>query len=145
MNKKWILIIGIVTLVVFVGAGTLWNYYGFKANADQGQSDPDARITYTGDAQKPKAGDYRHQQEAKLELTQDSVKIEIGSIFQPIDFIKIAEDTYGYSVKEKVEISQTIPTDQEGKYEVEYVLDVGNGNTISRKMIVEVCDMNKKE
>lgn len=142
MKKKWIMIIGISVLVVFIGVGTLWNYLGFKENQIQTDSDP--QITYTGDPQKPQAGEFRKEQEAKLELTQDTVMIEIGSVFQPIDFIKVAEDTHGYSVKERVEINRDIPTDKEGKYEVEYVLDAGNGKTITKKMIVEVCDMNKK-
>lgn len=140
MNKKLIMIIsGVVAVVIFICIGTLWNYYEFKESTEHTDSDP--KITYTGDAQKPKAGEFRDEQAAKLELTQDTVILEVGAVFHPIDFIKIAEDSYGYSVKEKVEISQEIPTDKEGKYEVEYILDAGNGKTITKKMIVEVRDM----
>lgn len=144
MTKKWILAIGIAGLVIFISIGTLWNYQGFKKNTDEGMKGKDLQVTYTSDAQRPNAGEGREPQDPKLELTQDSVVIETGSIFQPIDFIKIAQDNYGYSVKEKVEIDQEIPTDREGKYEIEYVLDLGNGIDVSKKMIVEVKNMDQE-
>ena len=144
MSKKWILTIGILGLVIFIGVGTLWNYYGFKENADEGMKGKDPQIAYTNDARKPNAGESREQREPILELTQDYVMIETGAIFEPIDFIKVAQDNYGYSVKEKVEIDQEIPTDKEGKYEIEYVLDLGNGIEVSRKMIVDVKDMTEE-
>lgn len=140
MNKKWILAIGAVGLVLFVGMGTLWNYQSFKENAE-GMENKNTQVTYTGDAQKPNAGESKERQEPKLELTQEAVDIEIDAVFRPIDFIKVAMDEYGYSVKEKVEIDQEIPTNREGKYEIEYILDLENGNNISRKLIVEVKRM----
>ena len=66
-------------------------------------------------------------------------------MFDPLDYIKIAQDTYGYNVKEKVEVDQKIPTDKPGKYEVIYVLNMDAGNTVEKKLVVEVIKMSSDE
>ena len=142
-NKLKILTVAVGILIVcFIGIGLVRNYNGFTENREEKIIE-----TYTGDAiqTKPNANEERQRQEPKLELTQKYVYIEIGAVFDPLDYIKIAQDTYGYNVKEKVEVDQKIPTDKPGKYEVIYVLNMDAGNTVEKKLVVEVTKMSSDE
>ena len=58
------------------------------------------------------------------------------SIFK--QYIKVAENKYGYSVKDQIKVDGEIPTDKEGKYQVEYIMDLGEGKRISRILRVTV-------
>ena len=78
------------------------------------------------------------KQEPVLELTQEEVDLEVGSIFNYKDFIKIAEDDYGYNLKDKVSLlDQEIDTSKEGKYQIEYVLNLGE-KQLSKTMIINI-------
>lgn len=139
--KKWQILLCVVLLFMFVGIGVFMNYKGFSENADQQQSERNNTVN-SGDATKPKAGEEREKQEPVLELTQDQIELEIGAIFQAIDFISIAKDSYGISVKEKVVVDQEIPTDVPGEYEVTYTLDNGD-QVITKVLHVTVRNMSK--
>lgn len=139
--KKWQILLCIVLLLMFVSVGVFMNYKGFSENADQQQLERNNTI-YSGDANKPKAGEERRKQEPVLELTQDRIELEIGAVFQAIDFISIAKDPYGISVKEKVVCDQEIPTNVPGEYEVTYTLDDGD-QMITKVLHVTVKDMSK--
>ena len=77
-------------------------------------------------------------QKEKLELTQDTVELEIGAVFDFKQYIKVAENKYGYSIKDQIKVEESIPTDKEGKYQVEYIMDLGDGKRISRILKVIV-------
>ena len=77
-------------------------------------------------------------QKEKLELTQDSIELEIGAVFDFKLYIKVAENKYGYSVKDQIKVNGKIPTDKEGKYQVEYIMDLSEGKCISRILHVTV-------
>lgn len=77
-------------------------------------------------------------QKEKLELTQDTVELEIGAVFDFKQYIKVAENKYGYSIKDQIKVEGEIPTDKEGKYQVEYIMDLGDGKRISRILKVIV-------
>ena len=77
-------------------------------------------------------------QKEKLELTQDSIELEIGAVFDFKQYIKVAENKYGYSVMDQIKVDGEIPTDKEGKYQVEYIMDLGEGKRISRILRVTV-------
>lgn len=141
--KKLKIGIGIASLllILLMGIGILWNYSGLKKIEDSSIQDKNT-MTYTKDAEKPVAGESRKKQDPILELTQDHITLETGAIFNPIDYIKIAEDSYGYSIKDKVTVDTKIPTDKKGMYEVEYSLLIGDKNITKKKLIVEVKDMN---
>lgn len=136
--SKWKVIGFCIALVLLVVIGTLMNYTGFKENYDNQQQE----LVENGviNEEKPTAGVQRKEQDPVLELTQESIELEIGSKFQAIDYIKVAKDQYGYSVKEKVTVDSEIPTDVPGKYEIEYVMDIGT-RQITRSMKVEVREM----
>lgn len=138
--KKWQILLCVVLLLMFVGVGVFINYKGFSENADQQQLERN-NISNSGDA-KPVAGEQREKQELVLELTQDHIELEIGAVFQAIDFISVAKDSYGISVKEKVVADQEIPTDVPGEYEVTYTLDDG-AEVITKVLHVTVKDMSK--
>lgn len=139
--KKWQILLCVILLFMFVGIGVFMNYKGFSENADQQQLERNTTV-YSGDAKKLKAGEEREKQEPVLELTQDRIELEIGAVFQAIDFISIAKDSYGISVKEKVAADQEIPTDVPGEYEVTYTLDDGD-QVITKALHVTVRDMSK--
>lgn len=138
---KWKAIIGGVLIVVFIVIGTVLNYVVFKDNADKQQEIHSNETAYSSDPEKPVAGKAREEREPVLELTQDHVDLETGAIFNAIDYIKKAEDLYGVSIKEKVIVDQAIPTDQPGEYEVEYILELTDGNKLIKKLSITVKDM----
>lgn len=74
----------------------------------------------------------------KLELTQDTVELEIGAVFDFKQYIKVAENKYGYSVKDQIKVNGEIPTDKEGVYQVEYILKLDDGKEINRILKVIV-------
>ena len=80
----------------------------------------------------------KEEEPKKLELTQDSIELEIGAVFDFKQYIKVAENKYGYSVKDQIKVDGEIPTDKEGKYQVEYIMDLGEGKRISRILRVTV-------
>lgn len=128
-------------LIFFMTLGTMWNYSGLKTIED---SDKQNEPPVADQNEKPIAGESRKKQTPKLELTQEHINLEIGAIFNPIDYIKTAEDSYGYSVKDKVTVDTKIPTDKKGMYEIEYSLLINDKAAVKKKLIVEVKDMTDK-
>lgn len=85
----------------------------------------------------------KKKQDPILELTQDEVILEVGSTFSYRDFIKRAENEDGYNLKDKVKAPDEIPTDVPGEYQVEYILEVNNGKTISKQLTLKVVEYEK--
>lgn len=77
-------------------------------------------------------------QKEVLELTQDKVELEIGAIFDFTQYIKVAEDKYGYNIKDKITVNGNISTEVSGHYQVEYKLDLGEGKSLSKILDVTV-------
>lgn len=138
---KWKAVAGGVLIIFFIVIGTILNYAVFKDNAEKQQETHNNETAYTSDPEKPVAGKEREEREPVLELTQDHVDLETGAIFNAIDYIKRAEDAYGVSIKEKVIVDQEIPTELPGDYEVEYILELTDGNKLIKKLTVTVQDM----
>ena len=57
-----------------------------------------------------------------LELYRSSIEIDVGSSFYPEDYIEVANDENGNSVKDQVKISSSLNTMQPGVYNVSYQL-----------------------
>lgn len=81
------------------------------------------------------------EQKEVLELTQDRIELEVGAKFDYKQYIKIATDKYGYSVKEKIKVDSELPTNIPGEYQIEYVMDLGNDNHISAPLHVIIKEI----
>lgn len=70
-----------------------------------------------------------------LELYRSSIELDVGSVFYPEDYIKIANDENGNSIKDRVEISSLPNTMQPGVYNVLYQLTSNDNNVIVTKKL----------
>lgn len=70
-----------------------------------------------------------------LELYRSSIELDVGSVFYPEDYIKIANDENGNSIKDQVEISSLPNTMQPGVYNVLYQLTSNDNNVIVTKKL----------
>lgn len=70
-----------------------------------------------------------------LELYRPSIELDVGSVFYPEDYIKIANDENGNSIKNQVEISSLPNTMQPGVYNVLYLLASNDNNVIVTKKL----------
>lgn len=70
-----------------------------------------------------------------LELYRSSIELDVGSVFYPEDYIKIANDENGNSIKDQVEISSLPNTMQPGVYNVLYQLTSNDNNAIVTKKL----------
>ena len=68
-----------------------------------------------------------------LELYRSSIELDVGSVFYPEDYIKIANDENGNSVKDQVKISSLPNTMQPGIYNVSYQLTSSDNSVIVTK------------
>lgn len=70
-----------------------------------------------------------------LELYRSSIELDVGSVFYPEDYIKIANDENGNSIKDQVKISSLPNTMQPGVYNVLYQLTSKDNNVIVTKKL----------
>lgn len=70
-----------------------------------------------------------------LELYRSSIELDVGSAFFPEDYIKIANDENGNSIKDQVKISSLPNTMQTGVYNVLYQLTSKDNNVIVTKKL----------
>lgn len=63
-----------------------------------------------------------------IELIQNEITLDNGAQFNPKDFIKKAEDNYDQLSADNVAIKNTVDTNKDGDYEVEYQLKDQHGN-----------------
>ena len=68
-----------------------------------------------------------------LELYRSSIEIDVGSVFYPEDYIEVANDENGNSVKDQVKISSSLNTMQPGVYNVSYQLTSSDNSVIVTK------------
>lgn len=68
-----------------------------------------------------------------LELYRSSIELDVGSVFYPEDYIKIANDENGNSIKDQVKISSLPNTMQSGVYNVLYQLTSSDNSVIVTK------------
>lgn len=68
-----------------------------------------------------------------LELYRSSIEIDVGSVFYPEDYIEVADDENGNSVKDQVKISSSLNTMQPGVYNVSYQLTSSDNSVIVTK------------
>lgn len=68
-----------------------------------------------------------------LELYRSSIELDVGSVFYPEDYIKIANDENGNSIKDQVKISSLPNTMQPGVYNVSYQLTSSDNSVIVTK------------
>lgn len=68
-----------------------------------------------------------------LELYRLSIEIDVGSSFYPEDYIEVANDENGNSVKDQVKISSSLNTMQPGVYNVSYQLTSSDNSVIVTK------------
>ena len=127
MSFKGKMIVLILSIFIIVTVLLVWN----TATIDKASKEHKGTVQTEKKEQEP-------IQKERLELTQDSIELEVGAVFDFKQYIKVAENKYGYSVKDQIKVKGKIPTDKEGKYQVEYIMDLGNGKHISRILKVTV-------
>lgn len=115
----------IIVFILIVSIGIFINFYDFADVHESNNVPKHEEIEKKDKLQKP-----------ILELTQDSVELEVGSFFYFEDYILKAEDKYGYNLKDQVEVKEELPTDKPGEYLVTYRLDLEDGHNISKQLKV---------
>lgn len=80
-----------------------------------------------------------------LELSQDELTIKREDSFNPKDFIKKAEDNYDQLSADNVVIKNTVDTNKDGDYEVEYHLKDKHGNVAVSVLKVHVRTVSQNE
>lgn len=73
-----------------------------------------------------------------IELTQSEITLDSGEQFNPKDFIKKAEDNYDQLSSDNVVIKNTVDTNKDGDYEVEYQLKDQHDNIAVSTLIVHI-------
>lgn len=124
----------ILILFFFIASFLVINVVDFTSG---NKKQTESASTINKDSSKKKA-----TQKEKLELTQDVVDLEIGAVFDFTQYIKTAEDKYGYSIKDKIKINGKIPTNKEGQYQVDYILDLGDGKKLNKILKVNIKSFN---
>lgn len=80
-----------------------------------------------------------------IELTQDEITINKGNVFEPKDYIRKAEDNYDQLSSDNVVIKNTVDTNKDGDYEVEYQLKDQHGNVAVSILKVHVRTVSQNE
>lgn len=80
-----------------------------------------------------------------IELTQSEITINRGNAFAPKSFIKKAEDNYDQLSADNVVIKNTVDTNKDGDYEVEYQLEDHHGNVAVSNLKVQVRTVSSNE
>ena len=133
MTNKTKLILFAAAVIVIIIAGILISMNDLSNTADEKE-----KVVEKEEKKKEK----KEKQKPILELTQESIELEIGSTFYFQDFIKKAEDEYGYNLKDKVKIPKSIPTELAGEYQVDYELSLSSGKKIVQQLKVKIIDFD---
>ena len=80
-----------------------------------------------------------------IELTQDEITINKGNAFEAKTFIKKAEDNYDQLSTDDVVIKNSVDTNKDGDYEVEYQLEDQHGNVAISTLIVHIITVSQNE
>lgn len=130
MKTKFKVIIIILLIVIFVGIAFYFSFINLtESNSKQSEKDRQ---------QQQSSQQQNVTQKEILELTQDEVDLEIGAMFDFSQYIKIAQDRYGYNIKDRITIEGSVPTDKEGSYQIEYQMHIGDGKNLSRILKVNI-------
>ena len=80
-----------------------------------------------------------------IELTQSEITLDSGEQFTPKDYIKKVEDNYDQLSSDNVVIKNTVDTNKDGDYEVEYQLKDQHGNVAVSILKVHVRTVPQTE
>ena len=80
-----------------------------------------------------------------IELTQDEITINKGNAFEAKTFIKKAEDNYDQLSTDDVVIKNSVDTNKDGDYEVEYQLEDQHGNVAISTLIGHIRTVPQTE
>lgn len=80
-----------------------------------------------------------------IELTQSEITLNNGEQFNPKDYIKKAEDNYDQLSTDNVVINNSIDSNKDGDYEVEYQLKDQHGNVAVSILKVHVRTVSQNE
>ena len=80
-----------------------------------------------------------------IELTQDEITINKGNAFESKTLIKKAEDNYDQLSTDDVVIKNSVDTNKDGDYEVEYQLEDQHGNVAISTLIVHIITVSQNE
>ena len=80
-----------------------------------------------------------------IELTQSEITLDSGEQFTPKDYIKKVEDNYDQLSADNVVIKNTVDTNKDGDYEVEYQLKDQHGNVAISTLIVHIRTVPQTE
>lgn len=93
-----------------------------------------ALIVSVGDKTKP-----------TIELTQSEITLDNGDWFNPKNYIKKAEDNYDQLSADNVTIKNSVDTNKDGDYEVEYQLEDHHGNVAVSILKVHIRTVSSNE
>ena len=80
-----------------------------------------------------------------IELTQSEITLNNGEQFNPKDYIKKVEDNYDQLSADNVVIKNTVDTNKDGDYEVEYQLKDQHGNVAISTLKVHIRTVSQNE
>ena len=80
-----------------------------------------------------------------IELTQSEITLNNGEQFNPKDYIKKAEDNYDQLSTDNVVINNSIDSNKDGDYEVEYQLKDQHGNVAISTLKVHIRTVSQNE
>lgn len=131
-KTKLIILAGVVSVLLIAGG----IYTALEFNKTQDEAAQKVQSKKIKEVKKEK-------QKPVLELTQDVVELEVGAVFNYVDFIKRAEDENGFNLKDNVTAPAKIPTEEPGEYKVEYTFKLRSGKTIRKELKVIVMYFEK--
>ena len=80
-----------------------------------------------------------------IELTQSEITLDNGDQFNPKDYIKKVEDNYDQLSADNVVINNSVDSNKDGDYEVEYQLEDQQGNVAISTLIVHIRTVSQNE
>ena len=80
-----------------------------------------------------------------IELIQSEITLNNGEQFNPKDYIKKVEDNYDQLSADNVVINNSVDSNKDGDYEVEYQLEDQQGNVAISTLIVHIRTVSQNE
>ena len=80
-----------------------------------------------------------------IELIQSEITLNNGEQFNPKDYIKKVEDNYDQLSTDNVVINNSVDSNKDGDYEVEYQLEDQQGNVAISTLIVHIRTVSQNE
>ena len=80
-----------------------------------------------------------------IELIQSEITLNNGEQFNPKDYIKKVEDNYDQLLADNVVINNSVDSNKDGDYEVEYQLEDQQGNVAISTLIVHIRTVSQNE